>query len=113
MSASGLGAFILRSEVIKLYRSCMRSCRQAPTESRGALGWRVAGRVPRARGAQHDAVAPRLALTRGPPAEELRRFVRDGFAVHRTKEAPYDIKYALSDGKAQLKKWKEMLDMRE
>ena len=41
----------------------------------------------------------------------MRQYIRDGFAVHRNKSEPYDIKYALSDGREQLKRWKESMAM--
>lgn len=41
----------------------------------------------------------------------MQQFIRDGFAVHRGKTEPYDIKYALSDGREQLKRWKESMSM--
>jgi Complex 1 protein (LYR family) len=44
-------------------------------------------------------------------AEGIRQYIRDGFAVHQAKKDPYDIKYALSDGREQLKRWKESMSL--
>ena len=44
-------------------------------------------------------------------SDEMKQYIQSGFAVHRNKTAPYDIKYALSDGREQLKKWQELLHM--
>lgn len=41
----------------------------------------------------------------------MTEFVRQSFEVQRSATEPYAIKYALSDGKEQLKKWRESLSM--
>lgn len=46
-----------------------------------------------------------------PGAEDLKSYARDQFELHRKKTEPYDIKYALSDGREQLKKLQETLAM--
>jgi hypothetical protein len=46
-----------------------------------------------------------------PVAEETKVYIRSSFAVHRDKEELYDIKFALSDGREQLKRWREMLGL--
>lgn len=46
-----------------------------------------------------------------PGAEDLKGYARDQFELHRKKTEPYDIKYALSDGREQLKKLQETLAM--
>eukprot|EP00892_Ulva_mutabilis_P006276 jgi/Ulvmu1/401/UM001_0408.1 len=77
MPVASLKHFILRSEVLKLYRACLRAARAAPSHSRdGAL-----------------------------------EYLHHSFAIQRHKTDYYDIKYALSDGREQLKKWREMLGM--
>lgn len=38
-------------------------------------------------------------------------YLRQSFAIQRHKTDYYDIKYALSDGREQLKKWQEALGM--
>lgn len=44
-------------------------------------------------------------------AEGALEYLRHSFALQRHKTDYYDIKYALSDGREQLKKWREMLGM--
>ena len=44
-------------------------------------------------------------------AADTKEYIRSSFAIHRDKEDLYDIKYALSDGREQLKRWREMLGL--
>lgn len=44
-------------------------------------------------------------------AEETKAFIRSSFGIHRNKTDLYEIKFALSDGREQLKRWQEMLGL--
>jgi hypothetical protein len=48
-----------------------------------------------------------------PFAEDLRAYVKTEFNVHKQKTEAYDIKYALSNGREQLKRWEEMVSMQQ
>ncbi|KAF8055469.1 TTC28 [Scenedesmus sp. PABB004] len=72
---SELGRFVLRTEVLKLYRTFLRTARALPASSRG------------------DVLAE----------------VRREFELQRSRTAPYDIKYALSDGRTRLRYLEEAI----
>lgn len=74
---SELKNFILRHEAVKLYRTFLKSIKEAPKESHG----------------------------------ELREQVRREFAGVKLPDDPYAMKYALSQGREQLKQLQEMLAM--
>ena len=57
---------------------------------------------------QQKNVALKLTVAR---AEGLRQHMRHSFEVQRTASDPYAIKFALSDGREQLKKWRESISM--
>ena len=106
MCKGELARFLLRAEALKLYRQCCRTIQGAPTGSRGAVA--CAGLAAWA----SYAIDTRL-NTRHNLAAELRAHARNAFELQRNKLEAYDIKYALSDGREQLKRLKETLMMQQ
>jgi hypothetical protein len=112
---SELRAFILKGEVIKLYRTFMRATKQAPHHSQGEH-----------RGLVHTGMSqitftPRFQIDRLPVfngislftklAEELRVQIREEFRRFAVVKDLHQTKYLLSDGRARLKQLEEMLGM--
>lgn len=109
-----LKAFILRSEVLHLYRSMLRVSKGAgDSASRGAQSC-----------APQQQLLPLPHLASLPPAipepqpfllsaaaAELRGEIRRQFDLQRQKNEPQAIRFLLSDGKLKLKQLGEMLGM--
>ena len=85
--AESLRAFILKAEVIKLYRSFWRTVKEAPLHTRGELCLR------RTLHCGHGMCVPSCVH-----AGELEEQVRQGFEQHRNVQELYQVKYHLSDG---------------
>jgi hypothetical protein len=94
-----LGRFILRGQVIVLYRSFQRVLKQVPAENRGT---------------RPCCVLRRVACRSQPasPSGDLYREIRREFELYRAETDLYAIKYHLSDGRARLKLLGEMLGLR-
>ena len=118
MPEISLKHFILRTEVLKLYRACMRAARSAPEGARGGCSLLLlpCGSL---HGADHASTQPIRCLdphiTRYVKSRKCADgaidYLRQSFSIQRHKTDYYDIKYALSDGREQLKKWQEALGM--
>ena len=110
---SELHRFILRGQVIALYRSFQRAIKQAPPDSKGRRGGthRAAAGLPASSPAASRPLT--IAMRRGgPPAADIHREVRRQFEQHRSAPDAYAIKYLLSDGRVQLKQLNEMIGLR-
>jgi len=132
LMSDSLRGFVLRGEVLKLYRTFLRTAQQAPPGARGA--------GPACAVAFHHmlmrfmclicAMPPvtRILLRAGrhiPHASlqilyswcqttgEVREQIRQGFEAHRGEKDNYARKYLLSDGRAQLKQLRETFMMNE
>ena len=113
MSASSLKAFILRKEVIGLYRNFLKTVRKAPEHTQGIS--RLLSRR-----CVCDSLAAVLATGFGLQywlpalvyAGDLKQQIRADFVRHRDMEDLYSVKYYLSDGRFQLKLLQEMMAMK-
>jgi hypothetical protein len=105
---SELHRFILKGQVIALYRSFQRAIRQAPPDSKGEK--QRARHCPSGQH-RHAAAAHRTCAAVG-AAADIYVEVRRQFEQHRSAPDAYATKYLLSDGRVQLKQLNEMLSLR-
>lgn len=105
MAGPDLRAFILRSEVLHLYRHLLRAAKGAQdTASRGAPRTCGCCRRRPARNALSKAcpdcscLNPSRSPRPSPPAAELRGEIRRQFEAQRWQQEPTAIRFLLSDG---------------
>lgn len=126
MAAKGeLQRFLLRGQVVSLYRSFLRAIRELPESSRGANFARPAGHSHALTDCQQAWTAglrvcvaggrsPCITPHRGLHARagEVRSEMRRGFEQGRDAPDAYATKYLLSDGRMRLKQLEEMIGFR-
>lgn len=103
--SSSLKAFILRNEVITLYRNFCKAVRQAPDHTKGTciIASRACFSPPR---------TWNRCLKELHHPGDLKEQVRGGFELNRGVQDLYAVKYHLSDGRVQLKMLREMMAMK-
>jgi hypothetical protein len=107
MGKEQLNRFILRGEVIKLYRQCLKAAHKAPPHARGMhSAWRAKAW----HGLCHIVRCSPAAIARM-SADGVSAHIKHAFCVQREKQDLYEIKYALSDGREQLKKLMETMSL--
>ena len=113
-----LKRFILRGQVLSLYREALRTVRVAPAHLRGKranthtpLVSRVPSPLPFLIGRWiHGLTGPQRRARGGwAAADELRRQVRGEFVANESQADQVQIRYLLSEGKRKVKELDEML----
>ena len=121
MSNLDLKRFVLRSEVLKLYRTFLRISKGAPSiEIRSMSSSILITRTniplsfPTSYRSIHSLLChPPFSNPKHPPflSDEIRGQVRQEFETQKHLNEAYSIKYALSDGRAKLKQLEAMFGM--
>jgi hypothetical protein len=115
MSKHEMNRFILRGEVVKLYRRCLKAAQMAPPDARGAFMGDalllLLAAVLSGDALLLDHCVQTCPLTSLRRAEGIREHIKHGFCVQRGKKDLYEIKYALHDGREQLKQFVETMSL--